>query len=398
MTQAKAMGMEVDDVYPASVWYVRGSSDVRDAIKNCIHECAEKQKTCDMILVPMTARNTENYATVKAVAEKEFGIVTQVVLQRNIRIPKPQTCGNIALKINAKLGGVNCKLAMDAISQKYLIDQATLILGLDVTHPAPTDRKAPSIGAAVGNIDKLPGMFCASITVQKHRREAVVYLIDAIRARVEAYYRQTQTRPERVIIYRDGVDEGHFAAVLREESKGIKQACTALFGDYMPKVTFIVVQKRHHIRFFPTTRNDQCGKAMNVPPGTVVDNTITHTTQFDFFLCSHFGIQGTSRPAHYHVLKDDSHFTQDELQAITYSLCHIYARCTRSVSIPAPTYYAHLACARARHHLHEIIGDANSDTFSEAGDSSSADSQASEESIKKAVEVAEPLLKKMYFC
>lgn len=50
---------------------------------------------------------------------------------------------------------------------------------------------------------------------------------------------------------------------------------------------------------------------------------------------------------------DDNHFTADELQALTYQLCHTYVRCTRSVSIPAPAYYAHLVAFRARYHLVE---------------------------------------------
>lgn len=63
--------------------------------------------------------------------------------------------------------------------------------------------------------------------------------------------------------------------------------------------------------------------------------------------------QGTSRPSHYHVLWDDNHFDADELQCLTYQLCHTYVRCTRSVSIPAPAYYAHLVAFRARYHLVE---------------------------------------------
>lgn len=61
--------------------------------------------------------------------------------------------------------------------------------------------------------------------------------------------------------------------------------------------------------------------------------------------------QGTSRPSHYHVLWDDNRFSSDELQILTYQLCHTYVRCTRSVSIPAPAYYAHLVAFRARYHL-----------------------------------------------
>ena len=64
-------------------------------------------------------------------------------------------------------------------------------------------------------------------------------------------------------------------------------------------------------------------------------------------------LQGTSRPSHYHVLWDDNHFNADELQMLTYQLCHTYVRCTRSVSIPAPAYYAHLVAFRARYHLVE---------------------------------------------
>jgi eukaryotic translation initiation factor 2C len=52
-------------------------------------------------------------------------------------------------------------------------------------------------------------------------------------------------------------------------------------------------------------------------------------------------------------LWDDNNLTADELQQLTYQLCHTYVRCTRSVSIPAPAYYAHLVAFRARYHLVE---------------------------------------------
>ncbi len=44
-------------------------------------------------------------------------------------------------------------------------------------------------------------------------------------------------------------------------------------------------------------------------------------------------------------------FTQDGLQEITHYLCHCYGRCSRAVSIPAPTYWAHHACNRANTYL-----------------------------------------------
>ena len=125
-----------------------------------------------------------------------------------------------------------------------------------------------------------------------------------------------------------------------------------------------MVQKRHHTRLFFTPRNEkEVTRSGNVPPGTTVDHGITHPTEFDFYLCSHQGIQGTSRPSHYHVLWDENMFSADDLQNLTYQLCHTYARCTRSVSIPAPVFYAKLVAIRARHYLAETASD-NKDEYS----------------------------------
>ena len=146
--------------------------------------------------------------------------------------------------------------------------------------------------------------------------------------------------------YRDGVSEGQFLQVLQHELTAIREACIKLEPDYKPGITFIVVQKRHHTRLFCAESKEQSGRSGNIPAGTTVDIGITHPTEFDFYLCSHQGIQGTSRPSHYHVLWDDNRFDADELQQLTFQLCHTYVRCTRSVSIPAPAYYAHLVAFR----------------------------------------------------
>ena len=45
----------------------------------------------------------------------------------------------------------------------------------------------------------------------------------------------------------------------------------------------------------------------------------------------------------------------DMEQALTYYLCHLYSRTEKSVSYPAPTYYAHLAAFRAREHHNALL-------------------------------------------
>jgi len=79
--------------------------------------------------------------------------------------------------------------------------------------------------------------------------------------------------------------------VLRSEVSAIRRACASIQQGYEPSVTFIVVQKRHHTRFFPMSKEDEDGRNRNVPVGTVVDSKITHPTELDFFLASHASIQ-----------------------------------------------------------------------------------------------------------
>jgi eukaryotic translation initiation factor 2C len=63
---------------------------------------------------------------------------------------------------------------------------------------------------------------------------------------------------------------------------------------------------------------------------------------------------GTSKPTHYHVLHDENSFTSDSLQELTYRLCFLYCRATRTVSVVPPAYYAHLVATRARFHSTDI--------------------------------------------
>jgi len=71
----------------------------------------------------------------------------------------------------------------------------------------------------------------------------------------------------------------------------ILRAVKKINPNYNPQITFLVVQKRHHTRFFPDPRNKMTDNNGNVPPGFVVDTKITHPRDIDFFLVSHQSIQ-----------------------------------------------------------------------------------------------------------
>jgi len=348
------------------------------------------------LVVVVLPGKTPVYAEVKRVGDTVLGMATQCVQAKNVNKTSPQTLSNLCLKINVKLGGVN-SILLPSIRPK-VFNEPVIFLGADVTHPPAVsnhsgDNKKPSIAAVVGSQDAHPSRYAATVRVQQHRQEIIHELCDMVKEHLVMFYKSTGGyKPHRIIIYRDGVSEGQFMHVLQHELTAIREACIKLEPDYKPGITFIVVQKRHHTRLFCADKKEQSGKSGNIPAGTTVDIGITHPTEFDFYLCSHQGIQGTSRPSHYHVLWDDNHFEADELQQLTYQLCHTYVRCTRSVSIPAPAYYAHLVAFRARYHLVEKEHDSGEGSHVSGGSEDRAPA-----AMARAITVHADSKKVMYF-
>ncbi|MEQ2199396.1 Protein argonaute-3, partial [Xenoophorus captivus] len=198
----------------------------------------------------------------------------------------------------------------------------------------------PGKTPVVGSMDAHPSRYCATVRVQRPRQEVIQDLASMVRELLIQFYKSTRYKPTRIIFYRDGVSEGQFRQVLYYELLAIREACISLEKEYQPGITYI----------------------------------------------------GTSRPSHYHVLWDDNCFTADEFQLLTYQLCHTYVRCTRSVSIPAPAYYAHLVAFRARYHLVDKEHD-SAEGSHVSGQSNGRDPQA----LAKAVQIHHDTLRTMYF-
>uniref|UniRef100_A0A8C4R414 Uncharacterized protein n=1 Tax=Eptatretus burgeri TaxID=7764 RepID=A0A8C4R414_EPTBU len=284
-----------------------------------------------------TRRYCSDESEVKRVGDMLLGIATQCIQMKNVTGTSPQILSNLCLKINAKLGvvfivGRSCfpLVLMDGQNLKSYIHSGVQV---------------------VGSVDAYPSRYCSAIRFQQQGLLYVVDMAPMTRELLVQFYKATHFKPAKIIYYRKGMAEGHIPKVLYHELLSIREACLGLEEGYKPGITFISVQRWHHTRLFCSNKAEHVGKSGNIPAGTIVDMKITHPTQFDFYLCSHLGIQGTSRPSHYHVFWDDNCFTADDLQLLTYHLCHAYVRCTSSVSIPAPTYYAQLVAFRARYYL-----------------------------------------------
>ncbi|GAU87144.1 hypothetical protein RvY_00039-3 [Ramazzottius varieornatus] len=233
---------------------------------------------------------------------------------------------------------------------KAFTQEVTMVLGADVTHPGfGEDVGKPSVAAVVASTNETYTEYVAEVRAQHKKvqestslkkksktQEIITDLGDMVLDLLEKFYTvNNKALPTLIIFYRDGVSEGQYKEVMKMEVEAIREACFEAYADKpIPPITYIIVGKRHHIRLFATNPADQAGRAKNVPTGTIADVKITHFSEFDYYLCSHGGIQGTSHPAHYDVLHDDSTLTSDQIQLFSFYLIFLYARCNRIVGIP----------------------------------------------------------------
>lgn len=121
-------------------------------------------------------------------------------------------------------------------------------------------------------------------------------------------------------MFRDGVSDGQLGTVLAFEVTAMKKAISIMMAEMPeqpePKITYIVAQKKHHVRMFPASNEgDRNG---NVVPGTVIDRDITHPFLFDFYLNSHAGLQGTNRSTHYFCILNEAELDADAVQELCY--------------------------------------------------------------------------------
>lgn len=307
-----------------------------------------------------------DYNFIKHLAENEIGIYTQCILVNNLNHVEENPAGCkltrlIVEKVLGKIGTTHRKLEREGDHKSWtrLTDpkEPTLVLGVDVCHPSPKERSEEdirklSVATVVGNIDVDCTEFRASSRLQETGEENIVRFKDEISARICDFVVNTQSRPKHIVVYRDGICEGDFQRILYEEKRAILDCCADIEPDYKPTITYIVVSKRHHTRFF--LKNESEGHVEhghNVLPGTLVEDTVTTTDYYDFFLTTQVGQKGVAHPTHYYVLYDDWKPFVSFWPTVTHAFTYMFCRTTSTVSLPAPVLYAHLAAKRAKESL-----------------------------------------------
>lgn len=323
-----------------------------------------------LILCILHGSSTELYNCVKQTCDVRQGVRNICVLADKLKGANDQYFANVGLKFNLKLGGANQSLRPTDLG--IISEGKTMIVGVDVTHPSPGSNNAPSVAGMVASIDSALGQWPAELKAQKSRQEMVSDLDGMLKPCLQRWTRTSKKPyPENIIVYRDGVSEGQYDTVINEELPLLKKACRETYPADMtkkslPRISIVVVGKRHHTRFYPT--NDaEADRGANTKNGTVVDRGVTEARNWDFYLQAHTAIKGTARPAHYFTVWDEiflhrkppqgSPFKNaaDVLEDLTHRMCYLFGRATKAVSICPPAYYADLVCERARCYLSSLF-------------------------------------------
>jgi len=338
-----------------------------------------------------------NYDEIKYMSHSKFGIPSQCIVKYQKFESRPeQYCSNIALKINSKLSNssnnarawkttYNIQGSEGDVGITWLNEAPTLVLGFSISDELGEGTKS----IIVGTVALDPGcmQFAQATSIQTKsniiRNEIMEELTQTL---VDHFTAHTGFPISRVLVYRDGVSEGDFDCVLKNECKAIRNVCyknrpSAIHEacEDCPPITFIVCQAQHNIRIVPKRAELRHG---NVFSGTCVDSKILDVKDslltatkdvprepsrcfedprddgYDFLLTSQGGLKGTSKPVMYRVLLNEnvvwrpqgefsskgSPLTKEKLQLCTFHMAFQYGTATKAVrDVPVVKYSKRLA-------------------------------------------------------
>ncbi|KAE9215136.1 hypothetical protein PF004_g14846 [Phytophthora fragariae] len=313
-----------------------------------------------LIVVIKADDDAMEYQEIKRTMNTMLGIPSQCITAAVLARARVQVLANICLKINAKLGGRNVEFPEGTLPLMH--DEPTILIGADVCYPKSDKGARPPISSVTASLDRHSSVYVARLSVLSGRND-FSHLPQMLWELFIEHYKHSRRQPEHVVYYRSGVSTSRIEDVVKGEMMALRRAFRMLAADYEPRVTFVVANKHHHVRLFVSDGGgrNQRDRSGNPVPGTIVDSgTLADPQRLEFFLMGHSGIQGTSVPTQYTVMVDENNLSADQAEELTYRLCYSYARCTRSVSIAPPLYYAQLAAEHALGSLADVSTDCSS--------------------------------------
>jgi len=345
--QAKWMGI--------SVWEPKVVTLRNDRTENFLKAIEELPDDTQMAVTIFSGpQRTDRYAAIKKMCYLDRGLNNQVIMQKNLANEKKMRtiCSKVLLQMNCKLGGElwGCNVPIDSL----------MVIGMDVYRDKVGGR---SVAGIVTTLNGSFGKYWSQV-VFENKEDRKKFTEEVSRAICDSVKRYADSNdgvlPEKIVIYRDGVNAGQYAIAKKEAialCEAIKEAYTAPAGAAKPvphpSIAIVVVQKKVKTKFFLL----DAGTVQNPCAGTVLDHDITRRDLYDFYLVPMNVNQGTVTPTHFIVVHESlsggAGMKPSTLQRLSYALTHMYFNWPGNVKVPAPCQYAHKLVAMVGDHLHK---------------------------------------------
>ncbi|VDL85775.1 unnamed protein product [Nippostrongylus brasiliensis] len=309
--------------------------------------------------------------------EAQYGIVNQHVSSATLNKAIGQkgafmVLGNLCLKLNLKLGGVNHSLrTCDQMTSGMknldasMFPKTRMFVGFDVSHAGPQSfaerqmKKEQSEPTVVGMAYTLgePTKIRGTYWMQAPRLSSISDIASNFAMALKDFYKDTNSLPLDIVVFRGGVSEGEFKKVVGEmidlQKAFVEVNHLYRHGMYSPSLTCLVIQTSSNYRVIPT-RIDPRARPMdqNVPCGTVVDDAV-HPSYNEFLIIPQKALQGTARTVRCTLVMHSKGTsgtlpTMEELRQITYTLCHGHQVVCGSTTLPSVCYSATNLSKRGR--------------------------------------------------
>ncbi|CAF2532656.1 unnamed protein product [Rotaria sp. Silwood2] len=284
------MGMRVEYPEIAELQNDRPETYLKALEQNCFNQ------QYNLVLCVLNNNRKDRYDVLKKFSCMDTVIPSQMVLLKTLNKHGQlmSVATKIGVQISAKLG--------EEIWSVTIPSKSLMIIGIDSYRDINIKRKQVSIAAFVATTNPQCTSYYSRIIMQTTTQELVDGISVCIRDALKAFFMQNNAKPERIVIYCDGVGDGQLQAVYEHESPQIEETFSKVQEGYTPKWAMIIVKTR----------------------GTIIDHTITHQNWFDFYLISQCARQGTAAPTLFNVIWDRTTFKVDHIQQLTFKLCHLY--------------------------------------------------------------------------
>ena len=310
----------------------------------------EKSNESRFCFIFASQRLEKFYNELKDYFIKQLNITTQHAITRKLVDPKrgKTMMYNLVDQINVKEGGENFHIDFKE-EQIIKSGQVFLIIGLD----SKKSNSKVTFSITSSHNFLLTQFYTQTYTCEDKAQPKNETLMKMFEKAIEKLKSQCPRCPDYIIIYRQGGNDvqnkrltineiDNFKEVLKQYREKYKNEDN-LHDFKKTKLYYICCSLKSDLKFFET-KVDYKNNAIeykNPPSGLIVDEKVTQSDKFEFYLQPQFANQGTATPCHYQVMYYDKSQNEEDnlkieyLEKLSFYLSYYYWTWSGAIRVPS---------------------------------------------------------------